>query len=76
MATGKPPTGTPMSKELACIQYSTSERVPVIEPSALDSSKDGVLFAVGVSKRVYVSACTCIFMSTCVSIITTMVNIS
>ena len=57
MATWKPPTGTPMGKDLACIQYSTSERVPVIEASALDSSKDGILFAAGVSKRVYVSAC-------------------
>ena len=37
------------SEEIACIKY-----VPIIESSALDSSKDGTLFAAGVSKKVQV----------------------
>ena len=41
-------------KELACIRYNLLERVPAIEASSLDSSRDGTLFAAGVSKRVQV----------------------
>ena len=41
-------------KELACIKYNLSERVSVIEAPSLDSSRDGTLFAAGVSKRVRV----------------------
>ena len=51
-----PPFQLFKSEELACIKYNNimSERVSIIEASALDSSKDGTLFAVGASKKIQV----------------------
>lgn len=41
------------SQEIACIKYNTVPgRLAIIGASALDSSKDGTLFAAGISKKV------------------------
>ena len=43
------------SQEIACVKYNTVPgRLAIIGASALDSSKDGTLFAAGISKKVQV----------------------